>query len=136
MTAKEYLIKIKGTSATLVALKNELETIHVRKEGLSSMAISDRVKSSEIYRSSLDDLIIQEEEILNEQRTIRNEWWNCRQMIRQIKDEQQSDTLRYFYLLNYATWEDVAKKIHVSDRAVYYIHGNALKEFRKISGLS
>lgn len=134
MTAKEYLWEIKGTSEILVALGNELEKIQGRKEGLSSIVISEKVKSSEIYHNSLDDLIMQEEEILKEQREIRREWWHCRQLIRQIKNKQQSDTLRYFYLLNYDTWEDVARKIHVSSRSVYYIYGNALEEFRKISG--
>jgi len=136
MTAKEYLWEIKDTAESLVALGNELEAIQARKEGLSSVVISEKVKSSELYRSSLDELIVREEHILKEQRELCSEWWRCRQMIRQIKDKQQSDTLRYFYLLNYTTWENVAKKIHVSDRTVYYLHGNALKEFRKISGFS
>lgn len=136
MTAKEYLWKIKGTAKSLVALGNELEVIQTRKEGLSSIMISEKVKSSDIYKGSLDDLICQEEEILKEQRAVKLEWWRCRQLIRQIKDNQQSDTLRYFYLLDYPTWEDVARKIHVSDRTIYYLHGNALKEFRKISGFS
>lgn len=135
MTAKEYLTKIKSTSRQLVALGYELEEIRSRKEGLTGIELSEKVKKSATYHNSLDDLIVQEEEVLKELREVRAEWWKCRQMIRKIKCAEQSDTLRYYYLLNYDNWNDVAKKIHVSERSVYSIYGNALEEFRKISGL-
>lgn len=134
MTAKEYLLKIKNTSRKLVALGCELEEVRSHKDGLSSITLSDKVKTSATYQNSLDDLIMQEEEILKEQREVKAEWWRCREMIRQIRSSEQSDTLRYYYLLNYDNWPSVAKKIHVSERSVYSIYGNALEEFRKISG--
>ena len=136
LTAKEYLLKIKNTSRKLVALGCELEEVRSHKDGLSSITLSDKVKTSATYQNSLDDLIMQEEEILKEQREVKAEWWRCREMIRKIKSPEQSDTLRYYYLLNYDNWPDVARRIHVSERSVYSIYGNALKEFRKISGLS
>ena len=135
MTAKEYLWQIKNTSKKILALNCELEEIKTEKEGLSSITISDKVKTSSVYHSNLDDLILQEEEILKERRQVRAEWWKCRQMIKQIKNSDQSDTIRYYYLLNYDNWAEVAKKIHISERSVYSIHGEALEAFRKISGL-
>lgn len=134
MTAKEYLLQIKDTPKKIVALGYELEEVRSQKDGLSSVTLSDKVKTSATYKNSLDDLIMREEEILNEQREVRAEWWKCREMIRKIKSSEQSDTLRYYYLLNYDNWSDVARKIHVSERSVYSIYGNALEEFRKISG--
>lgn len=136
MTAKEYLLNIKNTSRKLVALGNELEEVRSRKDGLSSITLSDKVKTSAIYQNSLDDLIMQEEEILKEQREARAEWWRCREMIKSIDNPLYSDVLRYYYLLNYDNWDKVAEKLRKSERQTYTIHGNALQEFRKISNYS
>ena len=135
MTAKEYLEQIKSTPRQLVALGYELEEIRSRKDGLTSIVLSDKVKTSATYHNSLDDLIMQEEEILKEQREIKAEWWKCRQMIRAINNPLYSDVLRYYYLLNYGSWEKVANRMHKTERAIYKIHGNALQEFRKLANL-
>ena len=134
MTAKEYLWEIKNTARKIVALDCELEEIRSQKYGLTSIAVSEKVKKSATYQNSLDDLILREEEILKERQEVKTEWWRCREMIRKIQSAEQSDSLRYYYLLNYDNWTDVAKKIHVSERSIYSIYGNALNAFRKISG--
>ena len=134
MTAKQYLWEIKNTARKIVALDCELEEIRSQKYGLTSIAVSEKVKKSATYQNSLDDLILREEEILKERQEIKTEWWRCREMIRKIQSTEQSDSLRYYYLLNYDNWTDVAKKIHVSERSIYSIYGNALNAFRKISG--
>ena len=134
MTAKQYLWEIKNTARKIVALDCELEEIHSQKYGLTSIAVSEKVKKSATYQNSLDDLILREEKILKERQEIKTEWWRCREMIRKIQSTEQSDSLRYYYLLNYDNWTDVAKKIHVSERSIYSIYGNALNAFRKISG--
>lgn len=136
MTAKEYLLNIKNTSRKLVALGCELEEIRAHKDGLSSITLSDKVKTSATYHNSLDDLIMQEEEVLKEQREVRAEWWRCREMIKLIDNPLYSDVLRYYYLLNYDSWDKVAGKLRRSERQTYIIHGNALQEFRKISNYS
>ena len=134
MTAKQYLWEIKNTARKIVALDCELEEIRSQKYGLTSIAVSEKVKKSATYQNSLDDLILREEKILKERQEIKTEWWRCREMIRKIQSTEQSDSLRYYYLLNYDNWTDVAKKIHVSERSIYSIYGNALNAFRKISG--
>lgn len=133
MTAKEYLLQIKDTSKKIVALGCELEEVRSQKDGLSGVALFDKVKTSATYKNSLDDLIMREEEILNEQREVRAEWWRCREMIKAIDNPLYSDVLRYYYLLNYDSWDKVANRMHKTERAIYKIHGNALQEFRKIS---
>lgn len=134
LTAKQYLWEIKNTARKIVALDCELEEIRSQKYGLTSIAVSEKVKKSATYQNSLDDLILREEEILKERQEVKTEWWRCRKMIRKIQSAEQSDSLRYYYLLNYDNWTDVAKKIHVSERSIYSIYGNALNAFRKISG--
>ena len=79
---------------------------------------------------------MQEEEILKEQREVKAEWWRCREMIKSIDNPLYSDVLRYYYLLNYDSWDKVAEKLRKSERQTYTIHGNALQEFRKISNYS
>ena len=126
--------EIKNTARKIVALNCELEEIRSQKYGLTSIVVSDKVKKSATYQNSLEDLILREEEILKERQEVQTEWWRCREMIRKIQSTEQSDSLRYYYLLNYDNWTDVAKKIHVSERSIYLIYGNALNAFRKISG--
>ena len=100
MTAKQYLWEIKNTARKIVALDCELEEIHSQKYGLTSIVVSDKVKKSATYQNSLDDLILREEEILKERQEVKTEWWRCREMIRKIQSTEQSDSLRYYYLLN------------------------------------
>lgn len=135
MTARELLNEVRRTSKSILSLKEELAVIRAKKEGLQSLEISDKVKTSALFTNSLDELICQEEQILQECKAIHCMWWQCRQLINQIGNKDYSDTLRYYYLLNYKTWGSVARKIHVSERQIYTIHGKALEEFRKISGL-
>lgn len=132
MTAKEYLMQIRKTSRNISGLNDELKEIRSRKEGLKSIEVSERVKTSAIFNNSLDELIDQEEEIVRERRAIHSDWWHCRQIIRQIDNSDYRNVLRYYYLLN-KKWEEVANKIHVSERKVYQLHGDALEEFRKIT---
>lgn len=134
VTAKEYLEKIKKTSRNISGLNDELKEIRSRKDGLKSIDVSERVKTSAIFNNSLDELIDQEEEIIRERRAIHNDWWSCRQTIRKIENSDYRNVLRYYYLLN-KKWDEVAMKIHVSERKVYQLHGHALEEFRKITKL-
>lgn len=135
MTAKEYLLSVKSTSKSIVALNAELKVIKSRKDGLKSIEISEKVKSSITYSNLVDELIDQEEKVIRELKVLHNEWWVCRQYINQISDSDYRDVLRYYYLLNVKTWEMVAKKMHISERNLFRIHGGALEEFRKITGL-
>ena len=132
---KEYLLKIKDTTSTIVSLCNELQEIRSQKDGLTGIDLSEKVKTSATYHNNIDDLIEQEERVLKELREVRKEWWHCREMIRSIDNQLYSDVLRYYYLLNFDSWEKVAEKVHVSRRSVFSIYGNALEEFRKISRL-
>ena len=136
MTAREYLEKVRKTSKLILATSEELAVIKARKENLKSVEISEKVKSSSEYKNCLDELIDEEQQIIAERRKIHSEWWHCREMIKQIGNSNYSDVLRYYYLLNYKRWDIVAAKMHMSERRIYTLHGYALEEFRKISGLS
>ena len=105
MTAKEYLLSVKSTSKSIVALNAELKVIKSRKDGLKSIEISEKVKSSITYSNLVDELIDQEEKVIRERKVLHNEWWVCRQYINQISDSDYRDVLRYYYLLNVKTWE-------------------------------
>jgi len=136
LTAKEYLLSIKNTSKKIVVLNEELATIRADKDNMKSVQISEKVKSSVTYANALDELMDREKEVIQEKRAVYSEWWRCRAWLKKISNREYSDVLRYYYLLNTKTWEKVAKKMHVSERRIYKIHGEALEEFRKITGLS
>lgn len=136
MTAKEYLLKIKDTSSTIIALRYELQEIRSQKSGLKGIDLSEKVRTSATYRNSLDDLIDREEQVLDELREVRKEWWHCRQMIKSIDNQLYSDVLRYYYLLNRGDWGKISELVRKSERQIYNIHGRALQEFRKISKYS
>lgn len=135
MTAKEYLNQIKQSNRTVLSKHYELREIRAKKDGLKSIELSERVKTSATYNNVLDEYMQREEQIISELQGLHNEWWKCRELIRSIKNQSYSDVLRYYYLLN-NDWQDVADTMHTVKRNIYRLHGRALQEFRKISGLS
>lgn len=134
MTAKEYLLDIRKTSKKILAVTYDIAEIQEQKDGLKSIELSERVKVSGTYTNQLDDLIKREDTLLAERKHITDEWWHCRQIIKSIKKQNYADVLRYYYLQN-NDWQKVADKMHTVKRNVYFLHGKALQEFRKITGM-
>lgn len=132
MTAKNYLKNIKNISKKIILNAYELENVQSKKYSLQSVQLSEKVQSSQMYKNNIDYLIMQEEEILQERKKLYSDWWNCRKLIKSMKKQEYSDVLRYYYLLNFKTWDRVAQKMHLTDREVYKIHSKALKEFQEI----
>lgn len=132
MTAKSYLINIRNTSKKIVLLTYELENIQEKKYSLKAVKLSEKVQNLQTYQNNIDYLLMQEQEILKEKSKLYSDWWECRKLIKSISNQDYSDVLRYYYLLNFKTWNRVAQKMHICEREVYKIHKNALKEFQEI----
>ena len=82
MNARDYLEDIKKTNKKILSIKTELASIREQKDGLKSVEISERVKSSAIYFDTLDSLLIREDKLTNEYQQILSEWWKCRNYIK------------------------------------------------------
>lgn len=135
--ALDYLKDIKRTNKKIIAIKTELESIKEQKDGLRSVEMSERVKSSITYSDILDSLIVEEDELMKEYQEICFEWRKCRNYISKISNQDYSDVLRYKYLLGhrYRSWDAVSKKMHISKRNIFRIHNEALEDFRKVTGM-
>ncbi len=138
LNARDYLEDIKETNKKILSIKTELASIREQKDGLKSVEISERVKSSAIYFDTLDSLLIREDKLTNEYQQILSEWWKCRNYISKISNQDRSDVLRYKYLLGYKykSWDMISEKTHISKRNIFRIHGEALEDFRKITGMT
>ena len=138
LNARDYLEDIKKTNKKILSIKTELASIREQKDGLKSVEISERVKSSAIYFDTLDSLLIREDKLTNEYQQILSEWWKCRNYISKILNQDRSDVLRYKYLLGYKnkSWDMISEKTHISKRNIFRIHGEALEDFRKITGMT
>lgn len=134
MTAKEYLISVKNTSKKILMLKEELAALQAKKENLRSVQISEKIKASPAFIDSLDAILDNEESIIREYKAVQDEWLRCRALLKKLSNTDHSNVLKYYYLLN-KKWNVVARKMHYSERRIYKLHGEALNEFRKISGL-
>lgn len=131
MTAKQYLQEIRKTNKKILAILNDLSELRCQRDGLKSVEISEKVQSSKIYMDRNAVFLEREEKLISECKKIEEEWWHCRKMICRIKDQDEQDILRYYYL-KCKKWNEVAEKIHISERNVYTIHGRALESFREI----
>lgn len=146
MTAREYLQDIRETDRKILAITYDIKEIQAQKDGLKSLELSERVKTSTTYTNQIDNLMEREKKLLNERQKLIDEWWNCRNLINCIKNKELVNVLSYYYLRGKykrningtrvaMTWEDVAEKMCTSARQIYRLHGEALQQFRKISGM-
>lgn len=137
MKARDYLENIRHTDKKILSVKTELASIREQKDGLKSAEMSERVKSSVVYSDTLDSLIVREDKLVGEYQRILSDWWKCRSCILKISNQDRSDVLRYKYLLGYKykSWDAISEKMHISRRNIFILHGKALEDFRKISGM-
>lgn len=133
MTAKEYLLEIRDTSKKLYDKLCDIAEIRAQKDGLKSIELSDKIKSSATYNSNIDNLLMREEMLLSEYNEIHKSWWLCRERIEQLDNCDFRRVLRHYYL-RAKPWEQVAQNLHMSERKTFKLHGLALQEFRKKFG--
>lgn len=133
MTAKEYLLEIRDTSKKLYDKLCDIAEIKAQKDGLKSVELSDKVKSSAIYNCNIDNLMMREKTLLSEYNEIHKSWWLCREKIEQLDDDDCKRVLKHYYL-RAKIWKQVAQNLHMSERKTFKLHELALQEFRKKFG--
>jgi len=132
MTAKEYLMQAYRLNELIDSDTEELEHLRELAGRISGSDFSERVQCSRSteppFVKYLGDIIEMEQKIHKELCQLVVLKKQVSGSIEKVSDREERLLLTYRYLNN-CTWEEIAEKLHVSNRTVHRIHASALKNF-------
>lgn len=129
MTAQQYLSQARRLNAFIESDKRELERLWSQATGLSGADFSERVQGTPTD-TGIDGIIEKITELKNK---INNELENCIALkneiwdtINTVENNDEKLVLRLRYI-EFMKWTDISLKMRYSERRIYKIHGQALK---------
>lgn len=125
MTAKEYLMQAYRLNELIDSDTEELEHLRELAGRISGSDFSERVQCS---RNTEPPFVKYLGDIIEMEQKIHKELCQLVVLKKQVSDREERLLLTYRYLNN-CTWEEIAEKLHVSNRTVHRIHASALKNF-------
>ena len=132
MTAKEYLMQAYRLNELVDSDTEELEHLRDLAGRISGSDFSERVQCSRNtqppFVKYLGDIIEMEQKIHKELCQLVVLKKQVSGSIEKVSDREERLLLTYRYLNN-CTWEEIAERLHVSNRTVHRIHASALKNF-------
>ena len=132
MTAKEYLMQAYKLNELIDSDTEELEHLRELAGRISGSDFSECVQcirnKEPNFVKYLIDIIEMEQKIHKELCRLVVLKKQVRGSIETVSDREERLLLTYRYLNN-CTWEEIAEKLHVSNRTVHRIHASALKNF-------
>lgn len=132
MTAKEYLMQAYRLNELIDSDTEELEHLRELVGRISGSDFSECVQCSRNteppFEKYLSDIIEMEQKIHKELCQLVVLKKQVSGSIGKVSDREERLLLTYRYLNN-CTWEEIAEKLHVSNRTVHRIHASALKNF-------
>lgn len=132
MTAKEYLMQAYRLNELIDSDTEELEHLRELAGRISGSNFGERVQCSRNteppFVKYLGDIIEMEQKIHKELCQLVVLKKQVSGSIEKVGDREERLLLTYRYLNN-CTWEEIAEKLHVSNRTVHRIHASALKNF-------
>ena len=132
MTAKEYLMQAYRLNELIDSDTEELEHLRELAGRISGSNFGERVQCSRNTKPPfvkyLGDIIEMEQRIHEELCQLVVFKKQVSGSIEKVSDREERLLLTYRYLNN-CTWEEIAEKLHVSNRTVHRIHASALKNF-------
>lgn len=132
MTAKEYLMQAYRLNELIDSDTEELEHLRELAGRISGSNFGERVQCSRNTEAPfvkyLSDIIEMEQKIHKELCQLVVLKKQVSGSIEKVSDREERLLLTYRYLNN-CTWEEIAEKLHVSNRTVHRIHTSALKNF-------
>lgn len=119
-------LKIRRLDARLEQLRSDLYSVR----SAADMDV-DRVQTS-LSGDSMLRLIAKvdkaERAIIKERIRLINQQTRIANQIEQLPDERHRQVLTYRYIL-FEKWKDIATRMHLDERWIYRLHGQALKAF-------
>ena len=132
MTAKEYLMQAYRLNELIDSDTEELEHLRELAGRISGSNFGERVQCSRNmeppFVKYLGDIIEMEQKIHEELCHLVVLKKQISEAIESVSSREERLLLTYRYFNN-CTWEEIAERLHVSNRTVHRIHASALKNF-------
>ena len=132
MTAKEFLMQAYRLNELIDSDAKELERLHELSGRISSPNFKERVQGTKDpeppFVKYLGDIIDMEQKIHSELCELVTLKKRISESLEHVSDREERLLLTYRYLNNY-TWEEIGRRLNVSNRTVHRIHASALKNF-------
>lgn len=132
MTTKEYLSQIYYARLKLQRLEDRREYIRAKMTGVSSPGLGDRVQTSPEDKmprlmARLDDI---ERKIAVQIEREQNLIEKISAQVETVEPLQYREVLALRYI-NCLSWQEIAARMHYSERWLFKLHGAALLAFAK-----
>lgn len=138
MTAKEYLSQAKILNIKINNKTKELEGLREISTSLGGFSFDEKVQTSKETGDAIGTIVGKMVDLQKEIDEERKKFHKIRAEIiielKKIKNMKHYILLCRRYVL-FETWEQIAKFMNYSNRKIYYLHGEALKEFEKIKSM-
>ena len=125
MTAKEYLMQAYRLNELIDSDTEELEHLRELAGRISGSNLGERVQCS---RNTEPPFVKYFGDIIEMEQKIHRELCQLVVLKQQVSSREERLLLTYRYFNN-CTWEEIAERLHVSNRTVHRIHASALKNF-------
>ncbi len=129
MTAQQYLNQARRLNNFIESDKRELERLWSQATGLSGADFSERVQGTPT-ENGIDGIVEKITELkrkinaeLERCITLKNEIWDT---INAVSNDDERLLLRLRYI-EFMKWTDISFEMRYSERRIYEIHGQALK---------
>lgn len=129
--AESYLRKIRDVERGLKNKQDELEALRYRASGAGGITYDkDRVQTSpkDYLSMAIADIIEIEKQIAEDEASIEDIKRKAYGIVRQMKEPGHRIIIEWFYL-NGISMIETADKMHMSERATYYLRDDALEAF-------
>ena len=114
-------------------IQSQLESVTSQ---LRDVCVQTGIESPDTFADRVDALISLNKAIAERVEVLTERQEKLFKLVAELENPQHRIVIERYYLFPEpigATWEDVAKQMHYSRRKVLSLHGEALKELRKIS---
>ena len=129
--AENYLIQIRSVEKNIKSKLNELEALRYKASGAGAIRYDkDRVQTSpgDYITMAIADIIEIEKQINEDVASIEDMKGRAYTIVRQMEAPEHRALIEWFYL-NGVSMTETADRMHMSERAAYYLKDDALDAF-------
>ena len=130
INAKEYLNQIRRISCEIAAKEAELSELEKTLHGAALQEVRVKTSASHDPMKLVDVIVDFQCEIRQEIAQAISLKKEIHHKINQLSKPIYVGVLTDYYINN-LEWCRISERLHISERQLYRIHGNALSEFRK-----
>lgn len=129
--AENYLIQIRSVEKNIKSKLNELEALRYKASGAGAIRYDkDRVQTSpgDYITMAIADIVEIEKQINEDVASIEDMKGRAYAIVRQMEAPEYRALIEWFYL-NGVSMTETADRMHMSERAAYYLKDDALDAF-------